>query len=108
MAKELDPTNINFLIQEGTMYSSAGDFTKAFESYDQALQMDPNNTELSVARVNTRLRMMENKYGTSKAQDLRTKMTEEELQVLCNDLEQFLALGSKDLNKEMFKALVCN
>ena len=90
------------------MYSSAGDYSKAFDSYDQAMQMDPNNAELATARVNTRLRMMESKYGTSKAQDLRGQMTPEETQALCTDLEKFLALGVKDMNKEMFKALVCN
>ena len=107
-AKKLDPNNVNFLIQEGTMYSTLDDFTKAFDSYDQAKNMNPENLELALARSNTRLRMMENKYGTRKAQDLRAKMTSDETALLCGDLQKAKSLGYKDMNRDMFIALVCN
>jgi tetratricopeptide (TPR) repeat protein len=107
-AKSMDPTNVNYLIQEGTMYSSLNDFDRAFVSYDKAKLMDPNNLELAIARSNTRLRMMDSKYGTSKAQELRTKMTNDEKSLLCSDLTHLLSLGYKDMNKELFVALLCN
>jgi tetratricopeptide (TPR) repeat protein len=107
-AKSMDPSNVNYLIQEGTMYSSLSNFDKAFVSYDQAKVMDPNNLELAIARSNTRLRMMDSKYGTSKAQELRTKMTNDEKSLLCSDLTHLLSLGYKDMNKELFVALLCN
>jgi tetratricopeptide (TPR) repeat protein len=106
-AKQLDPTNVNFLIQEGTMYSTLKDFSKAFDSYDEAQNMSPDNLELALARSNTRLRMMENKYNSKKAQDLRGKMTAQEKNLLCSDLKKAKALGHKDMNKDMFIALVC-
>jgi tetratricopeptide (TPR) repeat protein len=107
-AKEIDPSNVDFLIQEGTMYSTLNNFTKAFDSYDQAKTMSPENLELAIARSNTRLRMMEDKYGTRKAQELRVKMTSDEMALLCTDLNKSKSLGIKDMNKDMFMALVCN
>lgn len=107
-AKAMDPNNANYLIQEGTMYSSLNNFSKAFESYNQAKKMSPENLELAIAMSNTRLRMMEDKYGTRKAQELREKMTSAETDLLCTDLKKAKALGSKDMNKDLFIALVCN
>ncbi len=107
-AKQLDPNNANFLIQEGTMYSTIKDFNKAFASYDAAKNLDPNNLELATERSNTRLRMLEDKYGTSKAQELRTKMTTDEKSLVCSDLNASKTLGLKDMNKDMFLALICN
>jgi tetratricopeptide (TPR) repeat protein len=106
-AKTLDPTNVNFLIQEGTMYSTLNDYTKAFNSYDQAQAMAPQNLELAIERSNTRLRMLDSKYGTKKAQELRGKMTSEESALLCADLNKAKSLGFKDINRDMFLALVC-
>lgn len=106
-AKTLDPTNVNFLIQEGTMYSTLNDYTKAFNSYDQAQAMAPENLELAIERSNTRLRMLDSKYGTSKAQELRGKMTSEESALLCSDLNKAKSLGFKDMNRDLFLALVC-
>jgi tetratricopeptide (TPR) repeat protein len=107
-AKVMDPNNVDYLIQEGTMFSTLKDFSKAFKSYDEAKLMDPNNLDLAIARSNSRLRMMDDKYGTSEAQQLRTKMTNDEKSLLCSDLTHLLSLGYKDMNKELFVALLCN
>ena len=100
--------NINVLIQEGTMYSTIKDFNRAFQIYDSAQVLDPNNLELATARVNSRLRMLESKYGTTKAQELRNKMTVDEKALVCADLNTSKALGLNDMNKDLFLALVCN
>ena len=107
-AKQLDPKNINVLIQEGTMYSTIKDFNRAFQIYDSAQVLDPNNLELATARVNSRLRMLEFKYGTTKAQELRNKMTVDEKSLICADLNTSKALGLNDMNKDLFLALICN
>tara|TARA_B110001454_G_scaffold99856_1_gene94337 strand:- start:178 stop:1002 length:825 start_codon:yes stop_codon:yes gene_type:complete len=107
-AKALDPNNVNILIQEGSMYSTKKDFVRAFESYDKAQNMDPENIELSISRSNTRLRMMEEKYGTKKAQELRMKMSPDEKKTLCDDLNKAKSLGYKNMNRELFMALICN
>jgi len=107
-AKQLDPNNINILIQEGTMYSTIKDFNRAFLSYDTAKGIDPSNVELATARVNSRLRMLETKYGTKKAQELRNKMTADEKVLVCEDLNTSKSLGLNDMNKDLFLALICN
>jgi hypothetical protein len=61
------------------MYAAQGDYIKAFESYDAAVNIDKDLYRAS----NARLKQMDAKYGTSKAQDLRGKMTDEEKTVLC-------------------------
>jgi hypothetical protein len=52
--------------------------------------------------------MLESKYGTSKAQELRSKMTADEKSKVCEDLSASKALGLNDMNKDLFLALVCN
>jgi hypothetical protein len=52
--------------------------------------------------------MMEDKYGTKKAQELRMKMSSEEKTMLCTDLNKAKSLGYKDMNRELFMALICN
>ena len=50
---------------------------------------------------------MNDKYGSTKAQDLRNKMSEQEKTNLCDDLTKAIELGYEDMSKEMFKALIC-
>jgi tetratricopeptide (TPR) repeat protein len=106
-AKELDPDNVNYMLQEGDLYLSKRDYAKAFKSYNAAAGMYPDSKEVYIAKSNAHLIMMEQKYSTTKAQELRTKMTTEERYALCADLQKALALGWQDMNKEMFSALVC-
>lgn len=106
-AKELDPTNADWIIQEGTMYVSKKDYERAFEAYDAAEALDPNSLDLYIARSNTHLKAMEAKYNTSQAQELRNKMTDEERANVCADLKRAIELGWRDMNKDMFAALVC-
>jgi hypothetical protein len=47
---------------------------------------------------------MDAKYGTSKAQDLRGKQMKKR-RVLC--MKRAQELGLKDMNKDMFLALIC-
>lgn len=106
-AKELDPSNIKYVIQEGDMYVSRGNYDKGFECYDEALKINKNSKELYMARSDARFNMLSKKYGTSKAQELRQKITSTEKTLLCADLSKAIELGYKDLNKEMLKALIC-
>jgi tetratricopeptide (TPR) repeat protein len=107
-AKKLEPNNVEYLIQEGTMYASHGDYDRALQSYDTAVSLDGNSQDLYVARSNTRLKKMDAKYGSVKAQELRDKMTDEEKSLLCADMKRAQELGWKEMSKDMFVALVCN
>ncbi len=107
-AKELDPGNVKYTLQEGDMYLVHEDYKTAYEKYDEAVRMDPTSLDPYISRVNAGLWQMEKKYGTSKAQELREVMTESEKSTICGDLNKAFEMGWKDMNKEMFKALVCN
>lgn len=107
-AKELDPGNVKYTLQEGDMYLVHEDYKTAYAKYDEAARMAPNSMDVYVSKANAGLWQMDKKYGTSKAQELRDKMTDAEKAAICGDLAKAMELGYKDMNKEMFKALVCN
>ncbi len=106
-AKSLDANNIDYIIQEGGMYASQGNYERAFKSYDSAVNLDGNSKDLYIARSNARIKQLDSKYGTTKAQDLRNKMTNLEKTNLCAELTKAIELGYKDMRKELFKALIC-
>jgi tetratricopeptide (TPR) repeat protein len=106
-AKELDPGNVNYILQEGDMYLVHDDFKSAYAVYDEAARLYPDSQEVYVSKSNAGLKEMNKKYGTSKAQDLREMMSDAEKTAICGDLARAMELGYKDMNKEMFKALVC-
>lgn len=106
-AKELDPGNVNYILQEGDMYLVHDDFKSAYAVYDEAARLYPDSQEVYVSKMNAGLKEMDKKYGTSKAQDLRGMMSAAEKSAICGDLNRAMELGYKDMNKEMFKALVC-
>ncbi len=106
-AMEMDPGNANFWIQKGDMFAGSYEYDKAFEAYDQAVAMGRTDLEMYITLSNTGLKMLEHKYGTTKAQELRGKMTEAEKNRVCPDLKKALELGWNQMDKDMFAALVC-
>jgi len=103
----LDGENTDFLIQKGDMYVISNEYDKAFEAYDAAVAKGRSDMDMYIIRSNGRLKMLEHKYGTSEARQLREKMTDEDKKLVCDDLRKALDLGWKDMNKDMFAALVC-
>lgn len=106
-AMELDPSNTNFIIQKGDMYVRQGKYNEAFEYYDKAVDEGRTDLDMYVIRTNARMKMVEDKYGTTVAQELRSKMTAQEKEQVCIEMKKALALGLKDMKQEMFSALVC-
>jgi tetratricopeptide (TPR) repeat protein len=106
-AMEIDPSNADFLIQKGDMYVQSDEYDKAFDAYDEAVAMGRTDMDMYIIRSQAGLKMLEHKYGTTKAQDLRGMMTEEEKALVCGDLRKALDMGWNDMNKDMFAALVC-
>jgi tetratricopeptide (TPR) repeat protein len=106
-AMELDPANTNFPIQKGDMYVRQGKYDEAFENYDIAVDGGRTDLDMYVIRTNARMKMVQDKYGTSVAQELRAKMTAKEKEQVCVEMKKALELGLKDMKQEMFSALVC-
>ncbi|MGL6269414.1 MAG: tetratricopeptide repeat protein [Chitinophagaceae bacterium] len=106
-AMELDPANTNFPIQKGDMYVKQGKYDQAFENYDIAVDAGRTDLDMYIIRTNARMKMVQEKYGTTVAQELRTKMTAKEKEQVCVEMKKALELGLKDMKQEMFSALVC-
>jgi TPR repeat protein len=104
---ELDPANTNFTIQQGDQFVRQGNYNKAFEYYDKAVAQGRTDLDMYVIRTNARMKMVQDKYGTTNAQELRSKMTPTEKEQVCTEMKKALSLGLKDMKQDMFAALVC-
>ena len=107
-AKAMDPGNPNIMIQEGDIYVNYDEYDKAFAAYDQAQAAGKNDMEMYIIRSEAGLKKMEHKYGTTNAQELKGKMSSQEKEELCTDMQKAIEMGWRDMNKDMFAALVCN
>jgi tetratricopeptide (TPR) repeat protein len=106
-AEELDPGNTDFLIQRGDWAAFSGDYDAAFVAYDEAVAKGRTDARMYEIRSQARIKQMENKYGTNNVQELRSKMTPEETQLVCAETTKAAELGLKDMKMDMLTALVC-
>ena len=106
-AKELDPSNPNPYVIEGDWAVRRGDYDAAFAAYDQPVAMGFTGAAIYEIRAEARLKQMEDKYGTTNTQELRSKMTPTETQQVCAEVTKALQAGLVDMKLDMFSALVC-
>lgn len=106
-AMELDPSNADFYVIKGDWGVHAGDYDAAFAAYDQAVVMGYTGATMYQIRAEARLKQVQDKYGTTNAQELRAKMTPTETQQVCAEVTKALDLGLKEMQLDMFAALVC-
>lgn len=106
-AKNLDPSNSNFLIQQGDWSAKENNYNAAFENYDKAVALGRNDVEIYKTRADARVTMVQRKYHTTNAQELRAKMTTNEREQVCTELNKAIELGYKNMQADMFAALVC-
>ena len=106
-AMELDPSNADFYVIKGDWGVRAGDYDAAFAAYDQAVAMGHTGAIMYEIRAEARLKQVQTKYGTTNTQELRGKMTPTETQKVCAEVTKALELGLKNMQLDMFAALVC-
>ena len=106
-AMALDPNNSNFYIQKGDWSVKDGNYDQAFENYDKAVALGRTDMDMYKIRSAARMKMVQDKYGTDNAQELRKKMSATEKEQVCTELKKLLSLGYKNMQAEMFDALVC-
>ncbi len=106
-ALELDPANPDFHVIQGDWAAREGDYDTAFQHYDRAGELGRDPAEMYRIRSTASIRMVEEKYGTEKAQELRQQMTPEETEFVCSEITQALESGMKDMQMDLFAALVC-
>jgi tetratricopeptide (TPR) repeat protein len=106
-AMALDPANASFYIQKGDMAAKEGNYDAAFVQYDKAVELGRTDIDMYKIRSGARMKMVQDKYKTENAQELRNKMTATETQQVCTELKKLISLGYKDMKADMFDALVC-
>jgi tetratricopeptide (TPR) repeat protein len=106
-AMQLDPDNPDYYIQRGDWAANDGNYAGAFENYDQAVSMGRTDADMYAIRSDARMQEMQKKYGTDNVQELRSKMTPDETSMICADSKKALDLGLRDMQMDMFVALVC-
>lgn len=106
-AVDLDPGNPDFAIMQGDWAVRAGNYDAAFAAYDRAVVQGRTDMVMYEIRTEARLKQMEEKYGTTNAQELRSKMNPTETGQVCRELTEALDLGLRDMKLDMFAALVC-
>jgi tetratricopeptide (TPR) repeat protein len=103
----MQPDNPDFIVQKGDIYFEEKKYDEAFSQYDKAVQMGKNDYEMYTIRSNARLKILQDKYGTTNVQELRGKMTAAEKQQLCTDLKKAISFGQKDMQQDMVASLIC-
>jgi len=106
-AMELDPSNPDPYVIKGDWAVRRGDYDAAFAAYDQAVAMGYTGAGMYQIRAEARLKQVEDKYGTTNTQELRSKMTPTETQQVCAEVTKALELGLVNMKLDMFAALVC-
>jgi tetratricopeptide (TPR) repeat protein len=106
-AIELDPANPTYVIIQGDWATKEGDYAAADQAYSKATGMGVSNAEMYQIRAEGSIKMMQDKYGTTNAQEMRAAMTPQETAMVCADVTKALALGWKNPQMDMFSALVC-
>ncbi|WP_245949317.1 tetratricopeptide repeat protein [Echinicola strongylocentroti] len=103
----LAPENTDIIIQKGDLHLYYNQYDEAYAAYDEALDHGHDPLDIYQSRTQVGLKKMENKYGTTKVQELKNKMTAAEKTTLCADIQKGLDLGWKDMSMDMFSAMIC-
>jgi tetratricopeptide (TPR) repeat protein len=106
-AVELDPGNPDFDVLRGDWAVLSGDYDTAFRSYDAAMAKGKTGADMYKIRSEARIKQMQDKYGTTNVQELRARMSPQETAQVCAELGKAAELGMKDMQLDMFSALVC-
>ena len=106
-AMELDGSNPDFYIQKGDILTDQKKYDAGFIEYDKAVEMGRTDMDMYLIRSNARMKMVQDKYHTTNTQELRSKMTPAEKDMVCKELNKAISLGLKDMKQDMFASLVC-
>lgn len=106
-AVELDPGNPFYQVLRGDWAVRSGDYTAAFAAYDQAEAMGKTDTEMYQIRTEATVKMVQEKYGTTNAQELRREMSSDDTDLVCKEIKKAVGAGYQNIQVDMFSALVC-
>jgi tetratricopeptide (TPR) repeat protein len=82
----LDANNNDFYMLRGDIKTAQGDFTAAIADYDLAIAKGKDDTEVWKAKSVTYVKSYQQKYNTTDAKQLASKMPSSDKQILCGEL----------------------
>jgi len=106
-AISLDPNNLDLLILQGDIYTAAGNYSSALDSYNLAISKGKNDGAAWQAKVESIIKMNQAKYGTNNASTLSAKMNASDKKNLCDAIQTGLAQGMKNMNIELTQSAIC-
>jgi tetratricopeptide (TPR) repeat protein len=104
LALKQDP---NFYIQRGDIYYKEKDYNKAFADYDRAVAAGKDDFEMYAIRSAQRLRIYQEKYGTTNVNELARKMSADEKKLTCTELAKLKSFGQKNMKFDMTYTFLC-
>jgi len=102
-----DDDNPDYYILRGDMKSRSDDIDGAFADYDKAVALGKNDLDMYTIRSQALIGAMQDKYGTTNSSELGKAMTADEKSRLCAELDKAFDLGLKDMQLDLFKAMIC-
>ncbi len=102
-----DDDNPDYYILRGDMKSRNGDLDGGFNDYDKAVALGRNDLEMYTIRSQAMIGAMQDKYGTTNSNELAKAMSSDEKSRLCAELGNAFDKGLKDMQLDLFRALIC-
>ena len=91
----------------GDIKTAQGDFTAAIVDYDQAIAKGKDDTEAWKAKSVTYVKSYQQKYNTTDAKQLASKISSSDKQILCGEIAKAKAKGVKDVNMDLLELSLC-
>lgn len=103
----LDANNNDFYMLRGDIKTAQGDFTAAIADYDLAIAKGKDDTEAWKAKSVTYVKSYQQKYNTTDAKQLSSKISSSDKQILCGEIAKAKAKGVKDVNMDLLELSLC-
>ncbi|MEP6846224.1 MAG: hypothetical protein ABI861_09485 [Panacibacter sp.] len=103
----LDANNNNFYLLRGDIKSAQEDFTGAIADYDLTIAKGKDDTEAWKAKSVAYVKSYQNKYNTTDAKQLASKISATDKQILCGEIAKAKAKGVKDVNMDLLELSLC-
>lgn len=103
-----DPSNADFYILKGDIYSAEGDYSNAMEAYNQAITYGGNSSKIWTAKTEAEVKSFQKKYNAgSDAGTLAAKMSAADKNLLCSDITKAKSYGVKTQSIDLLQLSIC-
>jgi tetratricopeptide (TPR) repeat protein len=103
----LDANNNSFYMLRGDIKAAQGDFTAAIADYDLVIAKGKDDTEAWKAKAVIYVKSYQEKYNTTDAKQLASKISASDKQILCGEIAKAKTKGVKDVNIDLLELSLC-